>query len=90
MRTAHPGPSPQEKRFAAYWEGLARAAGHRDREAPLKDYCRGLLLPGQRQSIEPMAARLHPDRVQPTRQSLHDRVAQAAWSDQALLDAVTR
>ncbi len=67
MRSAHPGPSPQEKRVAAYLEGLARAAGHRDREAPLKDYCRGLLLPGQRQSIEPMAARLHPDRVQPNR-----------------------
>ncbi|MEJ5369466.1 MAG: transposase, partial [Bryobacteraceae bacterium] len=41
---------------------MARAAGHRDREAPLKDYCRGLLLPGERKSIEPMAARLHPDR----------------------------
>ncbi len=90
MRTAHPGPSPQEKRFAAYLEGLARAAGHRDRETPLKDYCRGLLLPGERKSIEPMAARLHPDRVQPTRQSLHHLVAKAPWSDQAVLDAVTR
>ncbi len=43
-------PSPQEKRFAAYVEGLARAAGHRDRETPPKDYCRGLLLPGARKS----------------------------------------
>jgi hypothetical protein len=24
-RTAPPGPNPQEKRFAAYWEGLAKA-----------------------------------------------------------------
>ena len=51
VRTASPRPSPQEQRFAAYLEGLAKAAGHRDRKQPLKDYCRGLLLPGQRKSI---------------------------------------
>jgi len=48
-------PGPQEKRFAAYIEGLATAAGHEDRHAPLKDYCKGLLLPGERKSVEPMA-----------------------------------
>jgi len=67
---------------------LAKAAGHRDREEPLKDYCRGLLLPGERKSIEPMAARLHPDRVQAARQSLHHLVAKAPWSDEAVLAAV--
>ncbi|MGI8745756.1 MAG: transposase, partial [Bryobacteraceae bacterium] len=51
-------PGPQERRFAAYREGLANAAGHEDRHAPLKNYCKGLLLPGERKSIEPMAARL--------------------------------
>jgi SRSO17 transposase len=81
-------PGPQEKRFAAYIEGLATAAGHEDRHAPLKDYCRGLLLPGERKSIEPMAARLNPHHVQATRQSLHHLVAKAPWSDQALLDHV--
>ena len=84
------GPSPQEKRFAAYVEGLARAAGHADRHQPLKDYCRGLLLPGERKSVEPMAARLRPDRVQATRQSLHHFVAQSPWSDEAVLAAVRR
>ncbi|HOQ47838.1 MAG TPA: transposase, partial [Bryobacteraceae bacterium] len=34
---------------------MARAAGHADRHQPLKDYCRGLLLPGERKSVEPMA-----------------------------------
>ena len=81
-------PGPQEKRFAAYIEGLAGAAGHEDRRAPLKDYCKGLLLPGDRKSIEPMAARLNPHNVQATRQSLHHLVAKAPWSDQALLDHV--
>jgi hypothetical protein len=42
---------PQEKRFAAYMEGLAQAAGHADRHAPLKNYCKGLLLPGERKSV---------------------------------------
>ena len=81
-------PGPQEKRFAAYIEGLAIAAGHEDRHTPLKDYCKGLLLPGERKSIEPMAAQLNPRNVQATRQSLHHLVAKAPWSDQSLLDHV--
>lgn len=80
-------PGPQEKRFAAY-EDLPTAAGHEDRHAPLKNYCRGLLLPGERKSIEPMAARLNPESVEPTRQSLHHLVAKAPWSDAVLLEQV--
>jgi SRSO17 transposase len=69
-------------------DSLATAAGHQDRHTPLKDYCKGLLLPGERKSIEPMAARLNPRNVQATRQSLHHLVAKAPWSDQSLLDYV--
>jgi SRSO17 transposase len=54
----------------------------------LKSYCNGLLLPGERKSIEPMAARLDPANVQPMRQSLHHLVAKAPWSDEALLEQV--
>jgi SRSO17 transposase len=56
----------------------------------LKNYCKGLLLPGERKSIEPMAARLEPDkkRVQRMRQSLHHLVAKAPWRDDALLEQV--
>lgn len=64
------------------------AAGHQDRHAPLKSYCKGLLLPGERKSIEPMAARLDAGAVQPMRQSLHHLVAKAPWSDEALLTHV--
>jgi SRSO17 transposase len=69
-------------------EGLAAAAGHEDRRSPLKDYCKGLLLPGERKSIEPMAARLSPHGVQSMRQSLHHLVAKAPWSDESLLAQV--
>jgi len=81
-------PSLQEKRFAAYTDGLAKAAGHADRSAPLKAYCAGLLLPGERKSVEPMAARLAPDNVRRTHQSLHHLVADAPWSDEAVLGSV--
>ena len=85
-------PGPQEKRFAAYIEGLATAAGHEDRHTPLKNYCKGLLLPGERKSIEPMAARLDPDpkSTQRTRQSLHHLVAKAPWSDAVMLEEVRK
>jgi SRSO17 transposase len=71
-------------------DGLAQAAGHEDRQVPLKNYCKGLLLPGERKSMEPMAARLDPTKVQPMRQSLHHLVAKAPWSDEALLEQVRK
>lgn len=81
-------PGPQERRFAAYIEGLAEAAGHADRHTPLKNYCKGLLLPGERKSVEPMAARLAPDNVRRMHQSLHHLVADAPWDDEAMLAQV--
>ena len=68
-------PGAQQKRFAAYLDRLAHAAGHLDRVVPLKFYCTGLLLPGERKSVEPMAARLCPDNVRQTHQFLHHVVA---------------
>jgi SRSO17 transposase len=79
-------PGPQERRFAAYIEGLAEAAGHAGRNVPPKNYCTALLLPGERKSVEPMAARLAPDNVRRMHQSLHHVVADAPWSDEAVLD----
>jgi SRSO17 transposase len=56
---------------------LAQAVGHADRELPLRNYCTGLLLDGERKSVEPMAARLAPDHVQSMHESLHHFVAQS-------------
>jgi SRSO17 transposase len=81
-------PAPQEKRLAAYLDWLAQAAGHADRNVPLRNYCTGLLLDGERKSVEPMAARLAPDNVQRVHESLHHFVAQSPWSDAAMLRQV--
>jgi SRSO17 transposase len=88
MSANSPAPGAQQKRFAAYLDSLAQAAGHRDRAVPLKSYCTGLLLPGERKSVEPMAARLYPDKVRQAHQSLHHLVADAPWSDEDVLEAV--
>lgn len=77
-----------EAEFDAYVEKLSQVLGHADRVAPFSAYCKGLLLPGERKSVEPMAARTAPDRVRSQHQSMHHFVADAPWSDQALLDAV--
>ncbi len=78
----------RQQRLASYLDRLAEAAGHADRAVPLKTYCTGLLLPGERKSIEPMAARLAPGNVRRMHQSLHHVVADAAWSDEFLLGGV--
>ena len=88
MSASSSAPGAQQQRFAAYLDSLARAAGHADRAIPLRSYCTGLLLPGERKSIEPLAARLAPHDVRRVHQSLHHFVANAPWSDEALLERV--
>ena len=88
MSASSSAPGKQQQRFAAYLDSLARAAGHADRAVPLRSYCTGLLLPGERKSIEPLAARLAPHDVRRVHQSLHHFVANAPWSDEALLERV--
>src|SRR5689334_10581096 len=77
-----------EERFDDYVGRLGDVLGHADRRGPLRAYTTGLLLPGERKSVEPMAARVDPLRVGAAHQSLHHFVAKAAWDDDALLRAV--
>jgi SRSO17 transposase len=78
----------QEGEFAKYVSDLAQTLEHADRVAPLGDYCRGLMLSGDRKSVEPMAALMAPQRASAKHQSMHHFVAKAQWSDAALLGAV--
>jgi SRSO17 transposase len=77
-----------EVRFAAYVGGLTGVLGHADRINPLRDYCTGLMLPGERKSVEPMAAKTAPARTAAQHQSLLHFVGVATWSDEKVLGKV--
>jgi SRSO17 transposase len=77
-----------EARFAKYVAGLGGVIGHAERMRPLRDYCTGLMLPGERKSVEPMAARTAPARTSAQHQSLLHFVGVAAWSDEEVLAKV--
>jgi SRSO17 transposase len=77
-----------EARFAAYVDGLSSVIGHVRRTRQLRDYCTGLVLPGERKSVEPMAARTAPGRTAAQHQSLLHFVGLATWSDQDVLTKV--
>jgi SRSO17 transposase len=81
--------SRAEDRFEEYLERLSHVLGHKDREEPLRAYLMGLCLPGERKSIEPMAARVDPRHVRARHQSLHHFVSNAPWDDSGVL-RVTR
>jgi SRSO17 transposase len=80
-----PWAQSSEGRFSEYVDGLTTVVGRGDRAGPVKDYCLGLLMPGERKSVEPMAAIVAPARVSAKHQSLLHLVGQAAWSDEAVL-----
>jgi SRSO17 transposase len=77
-----------EARFAKFIAGLGGVIGQAVRMRPLRDYCTGLILPGERKSVEPMAARTAPGRTSGQHQSLLHFVANAAWSDEEVLAKV--
>jgi len=74
--------------FERYMNHLCEVLGHADRRAGFIDYSRGLMLPIERKSVEPLAAHTDPWNVGAKHQSLHHVVAQSDWSDAAVLGAV--
>ena len=71
--------SAMESRFERYTEMMVKALGHASREQPACWYLRGLMLPGERKSVEPMAARVHPQDVRSAHQRMHHLVNAACW-----------
>jgi SRSO17 transposase len=90
MRSRRERSASQPERLATYLDRLSQVAGHADRIVPMQNYTKGLFLPIERKSVEPMAARLAPANVRQMHQSLHHIVAEAAWNDAALLREVRR
>ena len=79
---------PKLSEFERYMSDLCEVLGHADRHGSLVDYSRGLMLPIERKSVEPLAAHMDPWRVRAKHQSLHHFVAKSQWSDEAVLGRV--
>ena len=75
-------------RFHAYLSELHDVLGDKRRRARFDAYCTGLNLSLERKSVEPMAAALEPDNVAAAHQNLQHFVADAPWSDAALLERI--
>src|SRR4030081_372523 len=78
-----------ESRFSRYVEELVSVIGHADRAGPFHDYCTGLVMPGERKSVEPMAAITAPGRTAAQHQSLLHFAGTAAGTDEKV-SAMTR
>jgi SRSO17 transposase len=76
--------------FERYLDHVGECLGRVERKLGLKDYCSALMLPLKRKSIEPLAAAVDPYHLPAKHQSLHHFVADAPWSDDAVLGAVQR
>ncbi len=74
-----------EVRFQEFVSRLFESIGHVDRCEPLRAYVAGLLLLGERKSVEPMAAKIDPRHIESRHQSMHHLVAEAPWDECAVL-----
>jgi SRSO17 transposase len=79
---------PKLSEFDRYMSFLCETLGHLDRYQGVTDYSRGLMLPIERKSVEPLAAHIEPWAVSAKHQSLHHVVAKSEWSDEAMLTRV--
>ncbi len=79
-----------KSRFERHCDVMAEALGHAGRATPARWCLRGLMLPGPRISVEPMAARVHPHDVRSAHQPIHRLVADSEWNDKASLAAMVR
>jgi SRSO17 transposase len=78
--------------LTAFVEELFDGVGRVDRRASLRSYIDGLLLDGERKSMEPMARRLvsKEDEVEAMRQRLQECVATSEWDHDAMFGRLAR
>lgn len=74
--------------FERYLDHVGAGLGRAERKTGLKNYCRGLMLPLPRKSMEPLAAAIDPYRGCTHHQSLQQFVADWPWSDEGVLGRV--
>lgn len=76
-----------DRELTAFLDSMTAGMGRPERRTAMRDYVTGLLLDGERKSIEPMASRLVEDNseVQAMRQRLQQCVTVSPWSDEELM-----
>jgi SRSO17 transposase len=77
MKTNEPSQTTREQYFDHYVALLSKAVDHADRAEPLRDYCKGLLLPIECTRMEPIAAQVVPDKAPAKHQSLQQFITDA-------------
>lgn len=75
-----------DRELTAYLESMVVGMGRPERRQAMTDYLTGLLLDGDRKSIEPMAGRLVDDKseIQAMRQRLQQCVTVSPWSEEEM------
>lgn len=73
------------KKFGQFMEPLVAELGRSERREGAVLYVEGLLTPGQRKSVEPLAARLHVDY-----QKLQQFITDSPWEDSQVWSAIRR
>src|SRR6476620_3823989 len=82
--------SKLRKDLSSFLDEVVGDLGHARRRRWCETYLRGVLLDGQRKSIEPMAARLRKieQGEEDYEQALQQFINQSAWDEQAVLDSL--
>lgn len=78
-------------RFKEYIDRLAGELHRADwcgRDEVLLGYCRGLLIPNGRKSMEPIAVRMDPGHARASREAVQQFITDSKWSHEALLRGV--
>lgn len=78
-------------RFEEYIDQLAKELHQADwcgRDEVLFGYCRGLLIPNERKSMEPIAVRMDPEHAQASREAIQQFITDSKWNYEALLRGV--
>jgi len=78
--------------LSEYLDSMLDGMGRVERVSAMRSYVTGLLLDGERKSIEPMAARMvdSPNEIQAMRQRMQQAVTVANWSDGEMLVRLAR
>jgi SRSO17 transposase len=81
-----------DRELREFLDSMTDDMGRPERRAAMRAYVTGLLLDGERKSVEPMAARLVDDAAEigAMRQRLLGCVAESAWSDAELFRRLSR